>query len=302
MHCRVAMNNKTVSAIITTHNRKELLKKAIDSVLSQTYLDIECIVVDDAGTDNTKEYIDDYIISDKVNYIYITESMGGNHARNVGILASHGDYIAFLDDDDEWLPNKIEKQVAAMNDPEVGFVYCGAIREKNFDPETRYSLPLDNKRCLDGDISKEVLIRIIATTSTIMIKHSVLNEVGFFDEQLKFWQEYELSIRALQTCKSKCIRENLILYRILETDKNRLSNRIAGWEEAVKYIEEKHKELFATLSTEEEALRQVYVAIDGFGRGKKSRSIKTMIKYAWRVFKDPNCRRIAIEKYRNRAE
>lgn len=91
--------NKLVSAIITTHNRLDLLKQAIKSVKQQTYIDIEVIVVDDASTDGTKDYCS--ALTD-IHYIYIppSESRGGNHARNVGIRNANGYYIAFLDDDE----------------------------------------------------------------------------------------------------------------------------------------------------------------------------------------------------------
>lgn len=95
---------KLVSAIITTHNRLSLLKRAVESALSQTYKNIEVIVVDDASTDGTPEYCNEL----PLRYIYIPkeESRGGNHARNLGILAAKGEYVAFLDDDDYWLPRK----------------------------------------------------------------------------------------------------------------------------------------------------------------------------------------------------
>ena len=98
-----------VSAIITTHNRCDLLVRAIESVLSQTYREQECIVVDDASVDDTSEVCKRY----PVIYLQIPkeESRGGNYARNLGIKASKGKYCAFLDDDDYWLPTKIEKQV-----------------------------------------------------------------------------------------------------------------------------------------------------------------------------------------------
>lgn len=90
-----------VSAIITTHNRAELLTRAIESALGQTYREIEVIVVDDASTDNTREVCEKY----PIHYIHIpkAESRGGNYARNLGIRAVKGEYCAFLDDDDYWL-------------------------------------------------------------------------------------------------------------------------------------------------------------------------------------------------------
>ena len=102
-----------VSAVIITHNRKDLVQGAIASVLNQTYPNIELFVVDDASADGTKELLQKRAREEGFNYIYIpqAESKGGNHARNIGIQKSHGEYIAFLDDDDEWLPEKTEKQV-----------------------------------------------------------------------------------------------------------------------------------------------------------------------------------------------
>uniref|UniRef100_I5AQA1 Putative glycosyltransferase n=1 Tax=Eubacterium cellulosolvens (strain ATCC 43171 / JCM 9499 / 6) TaxID=633697 RepID=I5AQA1_EUBC6 len=290
-----------VSAIITTHNRKTLLEKAIKSVLNQTYKDIECIVVDDCSSDGTKEYIEDYIRTGSIRYIFISKenSRGGNYARNVGIINSRGELIAFLDDDDEWMPSKIEKQVLAMNaDPSVGFVYCGRLVERNMDPASRYVDVIAHDHLMDGDISKEVLIRIITTTTTtIMIRRSLIDKVGMFDENLKFWQEYEYSIRLLQVTKAKCIREPLILYRIIDGDINRLTSKINGWEEAIKYIERKHKTLLGSLSDEEKAMRKIFVCLDGYSRAKKNKKRCAMIKYIWGVLSNSGCRRIIIKKY-----
>lgn len=294
--------SKLVSAIITTHNRKDLLLKAINSVLNQTYKNIECIVVDDASTDATQEILSDLIQQQKVRYIYIApeNSRGGNHARNVGVQNARGEYLAFLDDDDEWLPEKTEKQVAVLeNNADVGFVFCGRLIEKNFDVSSRVS---DGVKTKDGDLSKEILIRITTTTTCIMVRKDILLQAGGFDEELKYWQEYEMTIRVLQLTKAVGIKEDLVLYRVITGDTGRLSNKIEGWEQAVDYINQKHKLLFATLNEYEEALRQVYVCIDGFSRAKKAGSIKYMCKYVWRVLLNKNMRNIVIEKFVKRNE
>ena len=288
-----------VSAIITTHNRKELLVLAIESVLNQTYKNIECIVVDDASDDGTKEYIKRYIDENKVNYIYIPreESRGGNHARNLGIQNAKGDYIAFLDDDDEWLSEKIEKQMEAMEEtPEVGFVYCGTLSEINLDKTSRIPQEIKEDKYKDGDLSKEVLVHIICNTSVILVKKELLEKIHGFDEKLKFWQEYEMCIRLLQNTKAKLVRENLVIYRIFKGDKNRLSNKIEGWEEAVSYILDKHKQLYVKLSKEEEAQRKIYLYIDGINRAKKAGSKKHILKYMWYTIKDSGTRKVFIRK------
>lgn len=291
-----------VSAVITTHNRKDLLLLAIQSVLNQTYKRIECIVVDDASTDGTKEMLNDYIKQGRLKYIYIPaeKSCGGNHARNIGIQNANGKYIAFLDDDDEWLPEKIEKQIIAFEqNKDVGFVYCGLIREKNMNPDTRVQQDVSNPKYKDGDLSKEVLIHIITNTSAIMVKKEILDHCGYFDEALKYWQEYELCIRILQITNAKCVRESLVLYRILQGDKSRLSNKLEGWEGNVKYIEEKHKVLLGMLSYQEEGMRKTYVCIDGFIRGKNAGSLFFMMKYMCIALWNRDIRKAVIKKIKN---
>ena len=292
-------NEELVSTIITTHNRKELLIFAIESVLNQTYKNIECIVVDDASDDNTQEYISKYIKEGKVTYIYIPqeESKGGNYARNLGVKNARGKYVAFLDDDDEWFCEKIDKQMKAMKEnTDIGFVYCGTISEINQDKNTRVPQEIEHEKYKDGDLSKEVMVHIICNTSVILVKKELLEKIRGFDEKLKFWQEYEMCMRLLQITKAKIVRENLVLYRIFENDKNRLSNKISGWEEAVAYILDKHKILYSKLTKEEEAQRKIYLYIDGINRAKKAGSRKHIMKYMWYTIKDSGTRKVFLKK------
>ncbi len=102
--------NPTVSVIIPTYNRANLVSRAIKSVLNQTYQDFEIIVVDDCSEDNTEEIVKSFNDS-RIRYIKHKKNKGGSAARNTGIKRARGKYIAFLDDDDEWLPSKLEKQI-----------------------------------------------------------------------------------------------------------------------------------------------------------------------------------------------
>ena len=237
-----------VSAIITTHNRKELLKRAIESVLSQTFKDMECIVVDDASTDGTRELCKSY----PIQYIYIPkeESKGGNYARNLGIKASSGNYCAFLDDDDYWFPEKIEKQVALIEEKQCELVYCGRKSEYIYPNSTIYKDILPDSR-LCGDMHKLILLHICCTTSTILVLRKALIDVNFFDESLKFWQEYELTIRLAQRQPFYFVNEALCVYRVNINDTNRLTNKYFEWRKAVKYIHNKHKKLYKNLTLKE---------------------------------------------------
>lgn len=234
----------SVSAVITTHNRKDLLCYAIRSVLSQTYKNIECIVVDDASTDGTREYCESL---SEITYIPIEQkdSKGGNYARNVGVESSHGEYIAFLDDDDEWLPDKIEKQMNLISS-DVEFVYCGRLIEY-IDNRGICVVKDYPKYGAKGDMSKKILSRIYCVTSEILVKRQLLIDVGLFDIDIKFWQEYELCIRLFQHTKVDFVNECLIKYRASNVDNNRLTNKYYSWLDAVRLIEKKHSSLYDKL-------------------------------------------------------
>ena len=103
--------NPTVSVIIPEYNRSKLLSLAIESALNQTYQDLEIIVIDDGSTDNTKEVVEGFIKQDsRVKYIQHENNKGASAARNTGIMSAKGEYIAFLDSDCQWMPEKIEKK------------------------------------------------------------------------------------------------------------------------------------------------------------------------------------------------
>lgn len=239
--------NRLVSVIITTHNRQKLLSRAIESVFLQSYQNIECIVVDDASEDGTKGYCESI---ENIKYIRISkeESKGGNYARNLGIKNAVGEYIAFLDDDDYWLPEKIEKQVNLLKEKQCSLVFCGRKLEYVKENEKifyREDLPRPEYK---GDLSTEILMTICTTTSALIVKRDMLLDVGLFDENLKFWQEYELLIRLAQKTFFYYVNEPLVVYRVDMKDSQRLTNKYYAWMEAVDYIKEKHHKLYNRLT------------------------------------------------------
>lgn len=273
-----------VSAIITTHGRLELLKKAIDSVKRQNYPNMEIIVVDDCSQDGTFDWMTSQNDS-KMKYIYIpkAESKGGNHARNVGISAATGVYIAFLDDDDIWNESKISKQVEVLlANSDIGLVYCG--HTKCYENGKWIDIIPDEAWC--GDLSKKVLTQVFCTTSMIMAKKDIVVHAGMFDEDLKFWQEYDLCIRLCQLCKVGCVEETLVDILHSSSDTSRLSIKIDGWLEAVKYVDLKYKEEIDGLSKEDKQARQLMIFNDAANRCAAAHDMKRhqeFLKKAWEV-------------------
>lgn len=270
------MVQELVTAIITTHNRLNLLKRSIDSVFTQTYSNIELIVVDDASTDGTSEYC----MQQPLRYIFIPkeESKGGNYARNQGIRAAKGKYIAFLDDDDYWLPTKIEKQVTLIESKDCELVHCGK-RIEFIQPNgmVKYVDTLPNP-LESGDIKRRILYAITTTTTNILCKREALFAVGLFDENLKYWQEYELTIRLAQRHPFYFVNESLSVYRVNLSDKNRLTNQYYEWKDAVKYVHNKHSDLYSELNVFEMLRDKLRIYKDASNRCKNS---KLLIKHAY---------------------
>lgn len=276
------MEKELISAVITTHNRKELLIKAVASVCNQTYENLEIIVVDDASTDGTGEKLSE-IRDSRIRYIYIgpEESKGGNYARNTGIRNAKGEYIAFLDDDDEWMPEKIEKQYAVFQDhPEISFVACARIYEYDFQKQ----IPQKTSDLIEGDLSRIIFTTMPYTTSAIMVKKALLTEVGMFDENLRMWQDYDLEIRLCQKGNAAVVKEFLLLYRVITSDRGRLTNNIDGWIEAVSYIESKYKALIDQLPAEYKKKRNAMIGKDGARRAGRNGNLKLQRKYLKMAF------------------
>lgn len=164
-----------ISVVIPTYNRSYYLRETLDSVFAQTYKDIEIIVVDDGSTDNTQEAIRKYL--DRIVYIY-KDNGGQGSARNVGIKIAKGEYIAFLDSDDLWLPHKLQVQVAHMDShPEWGMAF--SLYESIDDANRTIGKWIRPKwTSYDTLLLRGNIIPIL----TVMVRRRVFDEVGMFDE------------------------------------------------------------------------------------------------------------------------
>ncbi|MCX6151906.1 MAG: glycosyltransferase family 2 protein [Ignavibacteriales bacterium] len=231
-----------VSVVIPTRNRCALLERAIQSVLKQSLTNLEIIVVDDSSSDQTQEIIEK--LKDKrLKYFRLEKQSGGAVARNKGISFALGEYIAFLDDDDEWLPEKLQKQVDSLeSNPLVGICYTGrrTIRKGLliFGLSKKFSF----KTAPDNNHFRSIMKdNFIGITSSVMIRRLILIEEKGFDEQLPCFQDYDLYIRILKHWKAKGIDEPLVNY-YLEGNTKHVSLTKKNVSLATKYLLQKYKD------------------------------------------------------------
>ncbi len=232
--------NPLVSVVIPTYKRPGMLGRAIDSVLNQTYDNIEIIVVDDNDEDSeyrkeTEEFMEKYTDVDKLVYMKHKENKGGGLARNTGIENSRGEYIAFLDDDDEFLPKKIELQVDAFLNSDVnnlGLVYCGIeIRDENNNFKNHKGINAENQPL------ERHLIENIAPCPTIFTTKKLLDEINGFND-LNSGQEYDLILRILEKKKKvKYIDKYLVI--VYEHGNERITNSKNFLNEIMRIYEQK---------------------------------------------------------------
>lgn len=255
--------DKLVSAIITTHNRLPLLKRAVASVRAQTYRNMELIVVDDRSTDGTRAWCE----AQDFRYIPISpeEIGGGNYARNQGVTHARGEYVAFLDDDDAWLPTKTERQVALLERTGSELVFGRRRIERVSIHGVSYEDEV-HPEWFQGDMSRKILYAIPTTSSNILARRDAIIAVRLFDESLQFWQEYELLIRLAQRKPFHFVHEPTFIYRVDTCDQQRLTNKYFEWRHAVRQIHRKHRRLYARLTLQELLLAQRMVWVDAINR------------------------------------
>ncbi len=220
-----------VSVVVTTYKRKPaMLRRALESVLGQTYRNIELIVVDDSPADyefraDVKTLCESY--GSCARYIPHTTNQGACAARNTGIDAAGGTFIAFLDDDDEWLPTKIEKQLKLFDSDKIGLVYCARyvvdeICERAYVPKLKY---------FQGNVFDALMFgNFIGSTSFPLLRSDVVRNAGGFDVKLPASQDYDLWLRIAEKYDVAYVNEPLVNYFVHQGEqitKSRISRREA---------------------------------------------------------------------------
>ena len=182
-----------ISVIIPTYNRANTIERSAKSVLNQTYKDLELIIVDDCSSDNTEEIVANLAEhDDRVCYIRHEKNKGACAARNAGIDAARGEYIAFQDSDDVWRPEKLEKQIEVLQKYEADICYC-RIQQHNYSSSGNCYYP---NGLQEGTVDYEKFLSgFHASTQTLLAKAEVFREHRF-DKNLKMLQDFDWCIRA----------------------------------------------------------------------------------------------------------
>jgi len=200
--------NDLVSVVIPTRNRCERLARAIESAKAQTWTNIEIVVVDDASTDDTPAYLEQLALADhRVKGVRNERPLGGGGARNRGVAAANGTYIAFLDDDDIWLPEKLEAQLALLQDsPRAAAVSCGFVAE----------FPIFGKRSVRvlPPRNEQQLLRSnhLGGASMCLTTKVALEAIGGFDPALRSGQDWDLWIKLFDRGEIVVSEQALVRY------------------------------------------------------------------------------------------
>jgi glycosyltransferase involved in cell wall biosynthesis len=231
------MDIPLVSVIIPTHNRASMLPRAIRSVQRQTYPHLEIIVIDDASVDNTPEVVKSFE-DPRIHYIRHDTNRGGSASRNTGIRAATGEYIAFLDDDDEWEPEKTEEQLKVIRDYDA--VTCTSF------PSSSDVSKLSSKKTVELDELLQGKFTY-GGTGVLMAKENVLKQT-MFDESLPRCQDWDLFIRIAMNYKIAYLNKPLL--RSSDGLHPRITNSVLNvpipeLEHQFRMIH-KHKQLFGT--------------------------------------------------------
>jgi len=202
-----------VSVIIPTYQYAHFVGQAVESVLAQTYKNYEIILVDDGSTDNTSEVLSNF--GDQISVIYHRENRGLSAARNAGIRVSKGKYVAFLDADDVWMPNKLRLQVKLLDqNSDVGLVFsdmtyfgkrCGS-KKRAFQEVSPSS----------GKVFKDLFVKDFIPMPTVIVRKICFEKVGLFDESLTSCEDHDMWVRIAKFFKVDYVDAPLAKYRLHE--------------------------------------------------------------------------------------
>lgn len=241
LHCLggdSALMEPKVSVVVPAFNRATTIGRSIDSVLNQTFDDFELIIVDDASTDDTIGVVAQYT-DRRIRLLRHSANGGVSAARNTGLQTARGQYVAFLDSDDEWSPRKLAKQVNQLNSlgDNVGLVYTGALVKDHLG-RSEYRAPRYR-----GDIYRQLLVDNVITGSAsgVMVRRSICQKVGGFDETLPAREDVDYWLRIAQHSLVDYLPEALVTIHASDSA-DRISLSRSSLVEGRELFRKKHEE------------------------------------------------------------
>ncbi len=197
-----------VSIIIPTFNRGHVLAKAVHSIVQQTHTDWEIIIVDDGSADNTREIVRTLQKDDnRIRFFQHQENRGAQAARNTGITASRGKWIAFLDSDDQWLPESLDIRLAAAASQQMPIIHSGCYILRENEEKERFGLP-----AMQGNVYSELLTRPGPMFQGLLIQREALSKINGLDEAITSYQEWDTAIRLARHFQFGFVDQATFLY------------------------------------------------------------------------------------------
>ncbi len=234
-----------VSVIMPCYNGEKFIDEAIESVINQTYKNWELIIVDDGSTDKSKKIINNYLSDERIYYICHTKNIGIPSARNTGINTSGGEFIALLDQDDKWLPNKLDLQIDKFYEskPEVGLVF-GNIDVVDLYGNIIYevkNVKINFEKINQRDLTRHLFLNCFIPSITVMYKRKCTKEVGRFDEAI-LWggDDYDLWLRIANKFKFAYVNKVLGIRRLHDNNYSQTERMIKGSMQLTNSIVRKH--------------------------------------------------------------
>ena len=213
--------NPKISVIIPVYNCERFVAETLDSVIAQSCQDWEIVMVDDGSTDRSKDIIQGYQekFPEKIKYYY-QDNAGVAAARNTALKYAQGEYVAFLDADDLWCPQKLQKQINVLDtNSGIGFVYTdNEFVDENGQFIENYTRKV---KLISGNILLELYCDFFLMIPSVMVRRSCLNVVGSFDENLKVGEDYDFLLRLAKDFKVEVIKEKLWKRRVCEASTSR---------------------------------------------------------------------------------
>lgn len=282
---------ESVSVVIPVYNREASVRASIESVLRQTWQDFELVVVDDCSTDGTVAAVE-AIEDPRIRIVSTGRNSGPAGARNAGIRAASGDWIAFQDSDDEWLPSKLEMQIARLSrgDRDWRAVYCGMmIADKVFKKKgTRLTvrcLPAQDTLEVEGDLLKSLAQTSMISTQMLMVRADLLARLGGFDETLPALEDWDLALRLAEIEPIAFVDELLVIQKF--SDNSITRDRARRLDARAKILRKNHDLLkrfpealtrqYQILSGEYRLLGQPRAALEALSEARRLTPVDAMI-------------------------